>query len=101
MKLLLDVNVVIDLLADRAPFADSAAAVMARIETGAATGLLAAHTVTTVFYLSHEELLFRDAQHNKEVTSFEIFDLSRLVNILLVGDDHPVIGCSRRRELHL
>jgi len=57
--------------------------------------------VTTVFYLSHEELLFRDAQHNKEVTSFEIFDLSRLVNILLVGDDHPVIGCSRRRELHL
>jgi len=57
--------------------------------------------VITVLYHSHEELLPRDARHNKEVLRFEIFHLSRLGNVLLVGDDHPVIGCSRRRELHL
>ena len=57
--------------------------------------------VITVLYHSHEELLPRDARHNKEVLRFEIFHLSRLVIDLLAGDDHPAIGRSRRRELHL
>ena len=51
--------------------------------------------------LSHEALLSRDARHNKEVTRFEIFDLSRLAIVLLVWGNYPAIGRSRRRELHL
>ncbi len=57
--------------------------------------------VITVLYLSHKELLSRDALHNKEVKRFEIFNLSRLVIVLLPGVDHTAMGRSRRRELHL
>ena len=56
--------------------------------------------VITVRYLSHEELLPQDARHNKEVTRFEIFDLSRLVHVLPPGADHPIISSSRGRELY-
>lgn len=54
-----------------------------------------------VLYLSHEELLFGDALHHKEVKRFENFNLSRLVILLLPGVNHTAIGRSRRRKLHL
>ena len=57
--------------------------------------------VITVLDLSHEELLSRDALHNKEVKRFEIFNLFRLVIVLLAGVDHTAIGRSRRRKIHL
>ena len=80
MRLLFDVNVIIDLLADRKPFADAAAAVMARVETGAVTGLLAAHTVTTVFYLLNRHL-GRERAHEATM------DLLRLVQVVPVDHD--------------
>lgn len=80
MRLLLDVNVVIDLLADREPFAESAAAVMARIETGAEIGLLAAHTVTTVFYLLDRHL-------GRERAQRATMDLLRLFQVVAVDHD--------------
>jgi hypothetical protein len=57
--------------------------------------------VITVLYLSHEELLSRDARYHKEVTRFEIFYFSRLVNVLLPGTGHTATSRGRRRELHL
>ena len=56
--------------------------------------------VITVRYLSHEEPLSQDARRNKEGTCFEIFDLSRPVIVPLLGDSHPIISCSRGRELY-
>jgi predicted nucleic acid-binding protein len=50
-RVLLDVNVVLDALQSREPFCDDAVRVLARAESGAFAGLLAAHTVTTLFYL--------------------------------------------------
>jgi len=44
--------VVLDLLLDRAPFSRDAAALFARVETGQAEGLVAATSVTTVYYLA-------------------------------------------------
>lgn len=80
MRLLFDVNVIIDLLADRQPFADSTAAVMALVESGSATGLVAAHTVTTVFYL-----LNRHPGHDRAKQA--TMDLLRLLHVVPVDHD--------------
>lgn len=51
MRWLLDVNVILDVLADREPWADASAEVLSFVERGEATGYVAAHTVTTLYYL--------------------------------------------------
>ena len=50
-RALYDVNVILDVLQRRPAFYDDSAAVFAAAETGKITGILAAHTVTTLFYL--------------------------------------------------
>ena len=52
MRIVLDTNVVLDLLLDRADFADRAQAIFSEVENGAHTGLLCATTMTTVHYLA-------------------------------------------------
>jgi predicted nucleic acid-binding protein len=49
--LLLDLNVILDVILDRPPRADSASALWAAIEKGHGRGLIPAHGLTTVFYL--------------------------------------------------
>ena len=51
-RLLLDVNVVLDVLLDRTPYAEASAAVWAAVEQGEAEGYLSAHAVTTLRYLA-------------------------------------------------
>jgi predicted nucleic acid-binding protein len=53
-RLLFDVNVVLDVLLDRRPHADSASDAWAVVEHGRAVGLLSAHAVTTVHYLNQK-----------------------------------------------
>lgn len=52
MRVLVDLNIVLDVLLDRAPHADAAAELWALIERREAQGLLAAHAVTTLHYLA-------------------------------------------------
>lgn len=52
MRVLVDLNLVLDVLLDREPHAEAAAALWASFETGEAEGLLAAHSVTTLHYLA-------------------------------------------------
>lgn len=80
MKLFLDTNVILDVLADREPFAEDSAAVLSAIERGEAEGFIAAHTVTTVFYLLHKELGLKRAKN-------ALMDLLRLVSVLPVDHD--------------
>ncbi|MEK7407763.1 MAG: PIN domain-containing protein [Acidobacteriota bacterium] len=54
-RLLLDVNVVLDVLLDRRPHVEASGAVWAAIERGQAQGVLAAHAVTTIHYLVRRE----------------------------------------------
>ena len=49
--LLLDLNVILDVILDRQPGADAAAALWAAIEGGHGRGFIPAHGVTTIFYL--------------------------------------------------
>src|SRR5579871_1050930 len=54
-RILFDINVVLDVLLDRNPHAAASAGAWAAIESGKAEGLLAAHSVTTIYYLIRKE----------------------------------------------
>jgi predicted nucleic acid-binding protein len=49
--LLVDLNVILDVLLDRRPGIDAAAALWAAIEAGQGRGLIPAHGITTIFYV--------------------------------------------------
>jgi len=51
-RVLVDVNLILDVLLDRRPHVTDASAVWAAIEDGRAEGLLSAHAVTTIHYLN-------------------------------------------------
>lgn len=55
-RVLFDINIVLDVLLDRGPYAEASAAAWAVSETGGAEGLLAGHAVTTIHYLLRKEL---------------------------------------------
>jgi len=48
---LIDVNVLLDVLQKREPFYATSAGLLAAVETGRVQGYVAAHSVTTLFYL--------------------------------------------------
>lgn len=51
-RVLIDVNLILDVLLDRKPHVAFASAVWAAVEEGRADGLLSAHAVTTIHYLN-------------------------------------------------
>lgn len=61
MKLLLDVNVVLDVVLARQPWCVDSAKVLDAIEAGDAAGFVAGHTVTTVHYVIRKALGLPDA----------------------------------------
>lgn len=80
IRVLLDINVVLDVLADRGPFAEASAAVLGRIETGSLEGCLAAHTITTLHFLLFKHL-------GKARTRKVLTDLLGLVTLVPVDED--------------
>jgi predicted nucleic acid-binding protein len=48
---LIDLNVILDVLQKREPFYETSAALLSAAETGRIQGYLAAHSITTLFYL--------------------------------------------------
>ena len=80
-RLLLDVNIVLDVLLDRRPFAESASAVWAAVETGGAEGVLAAHALTTLHYLNTKAAGQRVARDTTEalLTVFEVAAVDKTV----------------------
>jgi predicted nucleic acid-binding protein len=55
-RVLVDVNVILDVLLDRQPHVAASVAVWTAIESGEAEGLLAAHAINTIHYLVRKEL---------------------------------------------
>lgn len=80
MRLLIDANVVLDVLADREPHVHSAATVFQLVETGTVYGYLAAHTVTTLHYLLSKHSTKARARKTLE-------DLLHLFRIVPVDED--------------
>lgn len=56
MKILVDTNVILDVLLDRAPFVDNSSVIMANIERRELAGMLCATTLTTIHYLACEAI---------------------------------------------
>ncbi len=80
-RLLFDVNVILDVLLDRKPFADSSSAAWAVVEQGDATGLLSAHAVTTLHYLNAKAVGSRTATETTEalLSVFEVAPIDEAV----------------------
>lgn len=74
-RLLLDVNLILDVLLDRKPYADDASAVWSAVETGHATGLLSAHAMTTIHYLNAKAVGAKAAGATTEAL-LSVFDIA-------------------------
>ena len=55
LKALIDLNIVLDVLQKRNPFYETSASILASAETGRIQGYLAAHSITTLFYLIQKD----------------------------------------------
>jgi predicted nucleic acid-binding protein len=80
VKLFLDTNVVMDTLAQRQPWAPEATRVMARIARGEQQGFVAAHTISTMFYLLRKAL-------GSEGALTALRDLVKIVRVVQVDHD--------------
>jgi len=76
-RLLLDVNVVLDVLLDRGPFVSAASAVWSAVEEGRAVGMLSAHAVTTLHYLNGRAAGERTARDTTEAL-LSVFEVAAL-----------------------
>ena len=74
-RLLLDVNLILDVLLDRRPHAEVASAVWTGVEMGAAHGLLSAHAVTTIHYLNTRAVGAKMARATTEAL-LSVFDVA-------------------------
>ena len=79
-RVLLDINVVLDVLANREPFADDATAVLALAEQRDIEGLIAAHTVTTLHFLLSKHL-------GKSRAQGVLTDLLHVLRVVPVDED--------------
>ena len=74
-RVLFDVNVILDVLLDRKPFADASSEAWAAVERGDAAGLLSAHAVTTLHYLNAKSVGNRQAVATTEAL-LSVFDVA-------------------------
>jgi predicted nucleic acid-binding protein len=81
-RILLDVNVVLDVLLDRAPFADLSSEVWAVVERGEAEGLLSAHALTTMHYLNAKAVGGRMARETTDAL-LSVFDVAGVDDAVL------------------
>jgi predicted nucleic acid-binding protein len=82
VKLFVDTNVVLDVLAQREPWFNDSARLLAHIEQGGATGHIAAHTLTTLHYLLSKHL-------GQQKTAAVLIDLTTMLRVEPV--DHQVL----------
>lgn len=82
MKLFIDTNVVLDVLAQREPWFADSARLLAHIEQGGASGHIAAHTLTTLHYLLARHL-------GQQKTAAVLIELTTLIRVEPV--DHQVL----------
>ena len=107
-RLLFDVNVVLDVLLDRPPFAEASAAAWEAVERGQADGVLSAHAVTTIHYLNARTVGGRAARRTTEAL-LDVFgvapvDEAVLRSALTLGwtdfEDAVTASAARRAKCH-
>lgn len=86
MKLLVDINVALDVLLERAPWATDGALLLTLIEQGRAEGYAAGHTLTTVYYVM--------ARHkDRTAATMAVTDLLRVLRVVPIetADFHQAL----------
>ncbi len=79
MKLLLDINVVLDVMLARQPWAGEAAALLSAVESGRAECHVAGHTVTTIHSIVARA-------KGRQVAATAVTDLLRIVRVVPLAD---------------
>jgi predicted nucleic acid-binding protein len=78
LKLLLDINVVLDVLLLRDPWFQEAVRLLSAVEMGQAEAHVAAHTITTIHYIVARE-------RGRGVAARAVTDVLRIVGVVPVG----------------
>jgi predicted nucleic acid-binding protein len=61
-SVLIDLNILLDVLQKREPFYETSASLLAAVETGRVKGVVAAHSITTLFYLIKKDRFAPEAR---------------------------------------
>ncbi len=61
-RVLIDLNIILDVLQKREPFFESSRQLLSAAETGVIHGFVAAHSITTLFYLIKKDKTVADAR---------------------------------------
>lgn len=77
MRLLLDINVLLDVVLERDPWARPGAELLAAIEMNQAQGFVAAHTLPTVYYVVAKS-------QDRDTATRAMHDLLRLLDVVPV-----------------
>jgi predicted nucleic acid-binding protein len=88
LKVLVDINIVLDVMLARAPWVDDAAMLLSASEEGRIEGYVAGHTVTTVHYIVAKA-------KGRQAAGTAVTDLLRIVGIV------PVSGADFHQALVL
>jgi predicted nucleic acid-binding protein len=80
VRLFLDTDIVLDVLARREPWLHDSAAVLSLLESDGVKGFVAAHSITTLHYLCTREL-------GREQATLALLDLLKLVSVAPVDQD--------------
>jgi predicted nucleic acid-binding protein len=76
-KILLDINVILDILLDRKPHVTASSVVWTAVETGRAKGWVPAHGLTTIHYLVRKARGAAAARRTVE-SIMKVFDVARI-----------------------
>lgn len=81
LRLLLDINIILDVILERDGLFEESALVLSAIETGRASGFVASHTISTTFYLIEKA-------RDRETASLAVSALLGIVEVVpLEGTD--------------
>jgi len=91
MKVLIDTNIIIDYLDDRAPFADHAEKIFDLCEKKKLTGILTASSVTDIYYIMRK-IIGREKALESLKMLFAVFEIAQVgKNDLLRAIESPVM----------
>jgi predicted nucleic acid-binding protein len=88
MRLLVDINVALDVILERAPWVTEAALLFSAIQEGRAAGYLAGHTIPTLHYIVRENRRDRAVADAAVGRLLRIFDVVSAEN----ADFHHALG---------
>lgn len=81
MRALFDTNIFLDLLMDRAPFAEAAVDLFCKVEEGTIIGYICSTSITTIYYIASKTIGTVRAQEEvkKLLNLFEVAPVNRAV----------------------